>query len=628
MPDFNGSYLFPGLVIFFITLCSSFYVFHEYSGDRPNRGMVASYIAAFYAVFIGHWATGIRAQTFVGPGGVAPVGLDYDWIIWAVVGLGFGICYVIVNYSERPASARSGIEMMTWILLGGTVGVAAYQLSVQSYLRLPHPDWIAVAAIGGIVGVGELVSRYRDEPAKAMFTLPALLYVGLNASAALMALAATSAANTDLGVGQAGTDGTLEVHWTPVIAAGLGAMAILRSALFMVRTQDGTDLQVGPGSLVQSLLEAADRSLDRVRAQQRAWTVARVMERLEILAEPTPNGTVAANASAEESRNGEESPRSRRVMGIRNPLVSTTTSRTLDRKAFAFVVDFAATALPDYCIALTQNMKDADEEAFVKQVGKLKHQPAISDRVRLLTIGLIAMNHVGAKVLDAAVSSLADDLRTLAQERKREVEQRLGATEAKTKEVAEVTREAADAAEADDASENVQTLTRRAAKLADEAAASAASTSRHVQAAVQEIVPGPAVPAPAVMAQLPEHQNGSARVADDDEPDGSSEGGRSRADDASGRPGGRGKIARPGRRSPEWRPLRGPWSMERHGTICTDLRAGLPDPGGRAVRPGAGAGRPVGVRPRTDRHHRREWPVHGREWIGPRRPVRPRDGGA
>jgi hypothetical protein len=50
-------------------------------------------------------------------------------------------------------------------------------------------DWIVVGPLGALVGVGELVSRYRDAPARALASLPAVLYVGLNVVAAVTALA-------------------------------------------------------------------------------------------------------------------------------------------------------------------------------------------------------------------------------------------------------------------------------------------------------------------------------------------------------------------------------------------------------------------------------------------------------
>jgi hypothetical protein len=35
-------------------------------------------------------------------------------------------------------------------------------------------DWAAVAALGGLVGASELVSRYKDNPVAALKTWPAI----------------------------------------------------------------------------------------------------------------------------------------------------------------------------------------------------------------------------------------------------------------------------------------------------------------------------------------------------------------------------------------------------------------------------------------------------------------------
>ena len=44
-------------------------------------------------------------------------------------------------------------------------------------------DYAIVAALGALVGSGELVSRYRDAPAGALRTRPALFYILLNLAA-------------------------------------------------------------------------------------------------------------------------------------------------------------------------------------------------------------------------------------------------------------------------------------------------------------------------------------------------------------------------------------------------------------------------------------------------------------
>ena len=49
-------------------------------------------------------------------------------------------------------------------------------------------DYLIVAGFGALVGIGELVSRYRDAPGRALIAGSAALYVAINALAAAGAL--------------------------------------------------------------------------------------------------------------------------------------------------------------------------------------------------------------------------------------------------------------------------------------------------------------------------------------------------------------------------------------------------------------------------------------------------------
>ena len=67
-----------------------------------------------------------------------------------------------------------------------------------------------------------------------------------------------------------------ELRWTQALVAGFGAMAFLRSAVFVVRAGD-QDVGVGPSGFLQVVLNATDRAVDRRRAGARAHEVARAM---------------------------------------------------------------------------------------------------------------------------------------------------------------------------------------------------------------------------------------------------------------------------------------------------------------------------------------------------------------
>ena len=125
--------------------------------------------------------------------------------------------------------------------------------------------------IGALVGVAELVSRYRDAPSRALHNWAAALYVGLNATAAVAALALIRAFDWKFGASDTGA-----VEWTRALVAGFGAMALFRSALFIVRAGD-QDVGIGPSGLLQVVLSAADRAVDRGRAGARALEVTDTM---------------------------------------------------------------------------------------------------------------------------------------------------------------------------------------------------------------------------------------------------------------------------------------------------------------------------------------------------------------
>jgi len=136
-------------------------------------------------------------------------------------------------------------------------------------------DYLAAAILGGLVGSGELASRYRDAPGRALYTGPALIYIALNIASSALALALIRAYGWAFGAGV--QPGGASLRWTQVLVAGIGAMALFRASLFTVRAGD-RDIAVGPASFLQVFREAADRAVDRVRAAERGKEVARLMK--------------------------------------------------------------------------------------------------------------------------------------------------------------------------------------------------------------------------------------------------------------------------------------------------------------------------------------------------------------
>jgi hypothetical protein len=205
-------------------------------------------------------------------------------------------------------------------------------------------DWIAVAALGALVGSRELISRYRDAPEAAVKTWPALVYIAINTAASIGALELIHAN-----------------HWlstssrsTRDLVAGVSAMAFFRTSLFIVRAGD-RDVGVGPSGFLQIFLSAADRSVDRIRAQRRSEAVGKIMEGVDYA------------------------------------------------KAFQ--------SLPAYCLALMQNLSPEDQQQLGRALENL-NRGAADPSVKARLLGLELINVVGIDVLTAAVKSLGDEIRS------------------------------------------------------------------------------------------------------------------------------------------------------------------------------------------------------------------------
>ena len=210
-------------------------------------------------------------------------------------------------------------------------------------------DYAIVAILGALVGGGELISRYRDAPARALYNVPAFVYIALNVAASLAALAIIRIYGWKFGV----SGGDAAVRWAQVGIAGTAAMALFRTSLFTVHAGD-RDIGVGPSSFLQIFRDASDRAVDRLRAKARGEKVSQVMT------------------------------------GI--------------------AYDKAAQGLPLYCLALMQNVPD-EEQVKLSNSLKLLDSDDIDPAIKVRVLGLNLMNVVGPNVLIAAVESLREQMK-------------------------------------------------------------------------------------------------------------------------------------------------------------------------------------------------------------------------
>ncbi len=209
-------------------------------------------------------------------------------------------------------------------------------------------EWAVAGLFGALIGAGEIVSQFRDEPDDALRTFPALGYMLFNALASLFALAVIRIFGWTMGVQDPAMTG-----WAQVVVAGFGAMALLRASIFNVRDGENV-ISIGPSRFLEIVLASVKDAVDRKRAEQRGVAVSEIMKDVDF------------------------------------------------EKAWM--------ALPAYCFGLLQNLPQEEQDKFGKKLALLANTP-MSARVKTLLLGLTLMNLVGEKVLATAVKNLDDEIR-------------------------------------------------------------------------------------------------------------------------------------------------------------------------------------------------------------------------
>lgn len=169
---------------------------------------------------------------------------------------------------------------------------------------------LLVGILGAFTGAVELIGRYRDAPSRALSTPGALVYIIVNVVAAVVGLVLLRKIGGNL-LKDFGDDQRAVYE---ILIAGFGSLAFLRSSIFNIRL-DGKDVSVGPAILLDVLLAAADRSVDRRRGADRAREVAEAMKEVSF--------------------------------------------------------DKAITALPPFCLALMQNISQIDQPKILEEVKKI-----------------------------------------------------------------------------------------------------------------------------------------------------------------------------------------------------------------------------------------------------------------
>jgi len=168
------------------------------------------------------------------------------------------------------------------LLLAGLAYVAA--LVFESYFQKETGEqfWLKAllpalltAFFGCLLGASEIISRYRDEPLKAVFNVYGATYLVTNASVSLAAFMLLARYHDKLlPAAIRHEDGILMAFF-----AGFGAMIVLRSKLFLYHSIDGKEIPIGPDLVADRLLKVIDRKIDRQRAAAREQLVFDLMRK-------------------------------------------------------------------------------------------------------------------------------------------------------------------------------------------------------------------------------------------------------------------------------------------------------------------------------------------------------------
>ena len=208
--------------------------------------------------------------------------------------------------------------------------------------------YVLCALLAAVVALAEIVARYRDAPVQVLKEWPAWVYLVVNAAAGIAAFWL---------IGELGwptpTESAVEVQETDVVLkvllASFGSLAAIRSAFFQARVGDHL-VDVGPHFLLKSLLDAADRSMDRRRATRRSAVVSEIMGSVDF--------------------------------------------------------DEAKVALPAHCFTAMQNVADQEQHEVSGELTRIAALHNMPPRAKSLYLGFLLLNIVGEDLLRQAVQDL------------------------------------------------------------------------------------------------------------------------------------------------------------------------------------------------------------------------------
>lgn len=207
-------------------------------------------------------------------------------------------------------------------------------------------DYLIVFIIGACIGIAELVKRYSDAPIAALRNYATVIYALVNSIASVATLLFLNEFNWVEWEGATPTAKSL----VEVLIAGLGASAILRIGLSVQVA--GHAVNVSLMSVLEPILKAADNEVDRARATERLRLTQSLMQGLD--------------------------------------------------------TDSAFNDLPPLCVFMLQGLSDERQKELANEVKKIREWKMKNENIKLMNLGLVLLNTVGADVLEKSVSTLKE----------------------------------------------------------------------------------------------------------------------------------------------------------------------------------------------------------------------------
>ncbi len=161
------------------------------------------------------------------------------------------------------ASALLLFAIFVMVGLGVWIGRRSTPTPLETLLLWAFATFV----FGALVGLSEILSRYRDEPLLATATNFGISYLALNGFISLAAFAILRKYSTSI------FPAVQNDLFLSAVVAGFGAMTLFRSKLFTFKSADGNEYPIGPAIVLDTILKTIDAKIDRRRATERQLKV-------------------------------------------------------------------------------------------------------------------------------------------------------------------------------------------------------------------------------------------------------------------------------------------------------------------------------------------------------------------